>query len=147
MWEKSLSATRFLCNTSDENALSLDKLRDIINGNHCDQLASKLVRHGSKLSGTRPYWNCRQQDLMAYAENLNKGALFFTLSAADLHWWDLHSHMPCFDEYKAADEPARVRLASQSLNENPHIAAWYLHRCFELFKEHVLLDLFNADDF
>ena len=85
MQEKSLSAMCFLCNSSDKNMLSLDKLRNIINGNHCNQLASKLVRYGSKLSGTHLYWNCRQQNLIAYAENLNKGALFFILSAADLH--------------------------------------------------------------
>ena len=41
---------------------------------------------------------------MAYDENIKSGSLFFTLSAVDLHWHDLHSYMPLFDEYKATNK-------------------------------------------
>ena len=41
---------------------------------------------------------------MAYAENIENGFLFFTLSAANLHWYNLQSHMPQFDKYKVADK-------------------------------------------
>jgi ATP-dependent DNA helicase PIF1 len=84
---------------------------------------------------------------MAYAENIENGSLFFTLSAADLHWYDLQSHMPRLDEYEAADEARRHQIASQNLNENLHIAAYWLHRRFNLFKKHVLMDLFDGIDF
>jgi ATP-dependent DNA helicase PIF1 len=51
------------------------------------------------------------------------------------------------DEYEAADEARRHQIASQNLNENPHIAAYWLHRRFNLFKKHVLMDLFDGIDF
>ena len=41
---------------------------------------------------------------MAYTENIKSRSLFFILSAANLHWYDLHSYIPLFDKYKAADK-------------------------------------------
>jgi len=41
---------------------------------------------------------------MAYAENIKSGSLFFTLSATNLYWYNLHSYMPQFNEYKAANK-------------------------------------------
>ena len=82
-----------------------------------------------------------------YAKNINKGSLFFTLSAADLHWYDLQSHMPQFNEYNDAEEAQRHRIAARNLTENPHIAAYWLYRRFELFRENVLMGVFNSDDF
>ena len=41
---------------------------------------------------------------MAYTENIKNGSLFFTLSAADLYWHNLHSHIPQFNEYKATNK-------------------------------------------
>jgi len=147
MRDQALSATRFLCNQSDESRLSLDELNDLIGGNRGEQFLNKIVRHARKIKGTRPYWRQMRNELTAYAENIDKGSLFFTLSAADLQWYDLHAHMPQFNEYKAADETQRYRIASRNLNENPHIAAYWLHRRFDLFKKYVLMDLFDCDDF
>jgi ATP-dependent DNA helicase PIF1 len=104
MREQALSATRFLCGRSDENGLSLDELSNLINGNGGGQLLNKIVRHARNLKGTRPYWRQKRNELTAYAENIKSGSLFFTLSAANLHWHDLHSYMPLFNEYKAANK-------------------------------------------
>ena len=41
---------------------------------------------------------------MAYAENIECGSLFFTLSVANLHWYNLHFYMPQFNKYKAANK-------------------------------------------
>ncbi len=41
---------------------------------------------------------------MVYAENIKSGSLFFTLSTANLHWYNLHFYMPQFNEYKAINE-------------------------------------------
>jgi len=79
---------------------------------------------------------------MVYAENIKSGSLFFTLSAADLHWHDLHSHIPLFNEYKAANKTQRYQIASQNLNNNLHIAAYWLHCHFDLFRNS---DLFGLD--
>jgi len=55
--------------------------------------------------------------------------------------------MPQFNEYKAANKAQRYQIASQNLNNNPHIAAYWLHRRFDLFRKHILIGLFNSTDF
>jgi hypothetical protein len=84
---------------------------------------------------------------MAYPENIENGSLFFMLSTADLNWYDLKSYMPRLDEYEAADEARHHQIASQNLNENPHISAYWLYRHFNLFEKYVLMDLFDGIDF
>jgi len=104
MREQALNATRFLYSRLDKNGLSLDKLSNFINSNRGDQLLNKIVQHIRNLKGTRPYWRQKRNKLIAYAKNIKSGSLFFTLSAANLYWHDLHSHIPLFNEYKAANK-------------------------------------------
>jgi len=102
--EQALSATRFLYSRLDKNGLSLDKLSNLINGNRGGQLLNKIVRHVRNLKGTRPYWRQKRNKLTAYTKNIKSGSLFFILSATNLHWHNLHSYIPLFDEYKAANK-------------------------------------------
>jgi len=55
--------------------------------------------------------------------------------------------MPLFDKYKAANEAQHYWIASQNLNNNPYIAAYWLHCRFNLFRKHMLIGLFNSTDF
>ena len=71
---------------------------------------------------------------MAYARNLDCTNLFFTFSAADMQWFDLQRHMPRFDEYLTGDELVKKRIVRDNLQSQPHIAAGWLFRRFELFK-------------
>ena len=41
---------------------------------------------------------------MAYTKNIKSGSLFFTLSATNLYWHNLHSYMPLFNKYKATNK-------------------------------------------
>jgi len=92
--EQALNATRFLYSRLDKNGLSLNKLGDLINGSRGDQILTKIVQHAQKLKGTRPYWKQKRNELIAYTKNIKSGSLFFTLSAANLHWHDLYSYIP-----------------------------------------------------
>ena len=55
--------------------------------------------------------------------------------------------MPRFNEYKATNKAQRYRIASQNLNNNPHITAYWLYYHFDLFRKHVLIGLFNSTNF
>jgi hypothetical protein len=57
-------------------------------------IANKMIRYGSKLRGTRAYWLAHRQELMDMIRKKGSPDVFFTLSAADLQWPDLHQHMP-----------------------------------------------------
>ena len=67
-------------------------------GDH--QLVSKMMRYGAKIRGTRAYWLARRHELMDMIRTGKSPHAFFTLSAADLQWPDLHQHMP-----KTVEEP------------------------------------------
>lgn len=58
--------------------------------------------------------------------------LFFTLSAADLQWPDLHRHMPSEIEVPPGNESAAKRQRRLALQRNPHLAASYLDERLQL---------------
>ena len=70
--------------------------------------------------------------------------VFFTFSAADLHWPDLHKLMPHGEDSLVSQEPSNYR--QQDLIENPHIAAWFFEKRFKLFLENVLVPKWNLED-
>ena len=92
--EQALNATRFLYSRLDKNSLSLDELSNLINGNRGNQVLNKIAQYIWKLKGTRPYQKQKRNKLIAYAKNIKSRLLFFTLSAADLHQYNLYSYMP-----------------------------------------------------
>jgi ATP-dependent DNA helicase PIF1 len=114
-------------------------------GDH--QVVSKMMRYGAKLRGTRAYWLARRHELMDMIRTRTLPHAFFTLSAADLQWPDLHRHMP-----KTVEEPTNdARLARQrrriALNKNPHIAAAYLDQRLQVFFKHFLVPLLGVEQF
>ena len=82
----------------------MNKLSNIINSNRGGQLLNKIVRHIWNLKGIRPYWRQKRNKLIAYAENIKSGSLFFTLSATNLYWHNLYFYIPLFNKYKAANK-------------------------------------------
>jgi hypothetical protein len=63
-----------------------------------DSLDNKLVEHlmffGSTVRGTRSYWTKCRTKLTDMITQLGFPMLFFTLSATDTKWHDLHNVMP-----------------------------------------------------
>jgi len=104
MKKQALNATRFLYGQLNKNGLSLNKLNNLINSSRGNQVLNKIIQYIWKLKGTRPYWKQKRNKLTAYTKNIKSGSLFFTLSVVNLHWYNLHSYMPLFNEYKAANK-------------------------------------------
>lgn len=61
-----------------------------------ESLLPEIVRQGSKLTGTRPFWRNKGIRLQAQARFLtpSMSPAFVTLSAADMQREDLHRHFP-----------------------------------------------------
>ena len=141
------SATWLTKQLPSEN-ISLAELREMAKRD--DQyLADNIVRAGASLRGTRPYWNKAQRELEAMVLSFGSPSLFFTLSAADMHWRDLYRHAPpsLRVEYEeASTESARAKVASRFLQDNPHIAAEYLDIRFRIFFQEVIKKRFKIGD-
>ena len=109
------------------------------------QLATRVQRQASTLTGTPPYWAARSRELAAMIRQLGTPHAFITHSAADIQWPDLHKHMPGSIP-DGATEAERQRINSRNINENPAIAAeWFYRRWNHFFKE-VLRELFGIQE-
>ena len=120
-------------------------MRDLLAGDVI-HLAARVARLADHLRGTRPYWQARRRELLAMIKDLKCPHVFFTASAADVQWKDLHRFMP---RTVSADttEQERIRIFSANLNENPAIAAYWFQKRWELFFKHVLQKKFKIKDY
>ncbi|KAF7293451.1 ATP-dependent DNA helicase [Mycena indigotica] len=110
-------------------------------------VARKMIRYGAKLRGTRAYWHARRNELTDMIRVKGSPHFFFTLSAADLQWPDLHQHMPpeLPAEATAANEDATKRERRQrrlAVERNPHMAASYLDHRVQIFMKHYVGTMF-----
>ena len=125
--------------------LTAEDIRVMLDEND-QHIANQMIRYGSKLRGTRAYWLARRQELMDMIRTKGSPDVFFTLSAADLQWPDLHRHMPESDDPVNDPHTAR-RTRRAALNGNPHIAATYLNRRVQVFFRSLMVPLLGVRHF
>jgi len=106
-----------------------------------DKLVDHLMYFGSTIHGTRPFWNCCSTKLLDMINQVGCPTLFFTLSAADTKWPDLHAMMP-------STTPAMPQITSkwriQNIIQNLHLTTLYMHHRFTAFNETILQHLLNT---
>ena len=95
------------------------------------QMADRIMRYGEGLRGSRQYWMARRNELSDLIKQIgHQGLVFFTFSAADFHWPELHNLMP---GEKDGDEAETAKQRQQNIVDNPHIAAWFFDERFKEF--------------
>ncbi len=105
-----------------------------------NHLADQVIRFGEGLRGTRQFWMKRRVELMDMIKQLgSQGMIFFTFSAADLHWPELHKLMPHDEDQIEESEQNAAKRRRQDLINNPHIAAWFFENRFKSFLENMLI--------
>lgn len=89
-------------------------------------LLKKMMFYNSNLRGTKAYWHARGQELLAMVRQLGLPTLFFTLSAADMHWPDLYKFLLNSDENpNSLTDATRRKL----IEENPaKLDAFFVER-------------------
>ncbi|XP_059073384.1 uncharacterized protein LOC131874156 [Cryptomeria japonica] len=107
-------------------------------------LADRLMRFGTSLRGTRSYWAKCRAELIDMLHQIGSPTIFFTLSAADMYWPDLHALMP-------GTSPTTPREAQNWRKQNvinyPHIVAHYMHLRHSIFRKEILEKGMNVEDF
>jgi hypothetical protein len=92
-WKVLQEAKVYVKQSLDGEQLIVEEVREIIKKN--SHLADQVIRFGEGLHGTRQFWIRRRLELTDMIKQLgSKGIIFFTFSAADLHWPELHKLMP-----------------------------------------------------
>lgn len=123
-----------------------DYLLELLETGNTEQLSSLIARAANEVPGTRPFWTNRRNQLESMVHTIGCPNLFFTFSAADMQWPDLHRHMPSFGAIQGQSGPETYRARNKDLSNNPHIAAAYLKRRFEVFFEEVIKKKFNVTE-
>jgi hypothetical protein len=112
-------------------------------------LLPQIIRQGSALPGTRPFWRNRGGCLQAQARFLSPemSPVFLTFSAADMQWQDLHRHFPGWADVALADDRTRHTFAWDGVQNNPHIIAEYLVIRLRTFTDRVLRPYLKFTDY
>ena len=122
----------------NEGQLDVSDIKEMIS-NGDKHLADRIMRYGEGLRGTRQFWKARRQELSDMIKQIgHQGLIFFTFSAADFHWPELHKLM------EQEGESAKVR--QKNIIDNPHIATWFFNKRFDEFFQDVLKPLWNIED-
>lgn len=109
------------------------------------KLADQIMRYGEGLRGTRQFWMARRGELSDMIKQIgHQGMIFFTFSAADLHWPELHKLMP--DHGNTNDEAETAKQRQTNIIENPHIATWFFDKRFDTFLRNVLIPRWDLED-
>lgn len=98
--------------------LSVEDIREMIDSNDAERLAQRVSRSAAPIEGSRPFWASKRKDLTAQIRDIGCPSVFFTCSAADVQWPDLHQHMPGYNIAHVNDADS-YKARWKSLNENP----------------------------
>lgn len=139
MRQQASAAARFyVSKASGMNNLTREQLSDALDTD--PGLLSQIMRQGSSLIGTRPYWRNKSNGLLSQARFLSHDTspVFVTFSCADMQWYDLQRHLPQFSEYQTLTDQARQGIVWDNVQNSPHIIAQYLDIRFRAFLQHVI---------
>ena len=124
--------------------ITINELRQCMENTPHSNLADKLMRFGTSLRGTRSYWEKSHAGLIDLLHQIGCPTIFFTLSAADMYWPDLHALM-------LGTMPTNPREAQnwrrQNIIDYPHIVAHYMHLRHSMFRKEILENGMNVKDF
>jgi ATP-dependent DNA helicase PIF1 len=70
--------------------LTMEDIRRKLNSDEKPALLQSIQRVIDWIPGLSPFWRKHRMQLSNMIDQLGSPHLFFTLSAADLHWPDLH---------------------------------------------------------
>ena len=126
-------------NPVDAN-LTTEELRQMVGQMSANHLMNCVQRYVAKIQGTKQYWYQRYQELKALITQKEAPTFFFSFSAADKYWPDLHRLL---QEPNNAIPSARIR----AVIDNPHITdAFFVSRLDE-FCTHWLDCIMDAEFF
>lgn len=113
----------------DDKDLTVEDIREMVEAGDAKGLAQRVSHAGAKLSGSKPFWQSAQKELISQIRSPDTGTphVFFTCSSADIQWPDMHQHMPNNDPDRPEDATS-YQTRMNDLNENPAIAAYYFQK-------------------
>ena len=132
----------FLKQNPGEPHLTMEELREMVKNNNRNLFLNKLSRYVTNITESDAYWYKAKEDLKAIIQHAGPPTFFFTFSAADMHWPELH-----FLFGNERDEGITGSLSEIRRNNvinNPHIVDWFFTERLKKFIKHWLYDSLDA---
>jgi hypothetical protein len=144
--QAAVRARFYVSKASGLKDLTREELTEALLGD--DTLLPQIVRQGSAIPGTRPFWRNKSNSLQALARFLSPrmAPVFITFSTADMQWVDLHRHFPEYSPDILTNDILRKRFIWEGVQSNPHVVAHYLVLRLRAFKKHVLRPFLGYSD-
>ena len=90
----------FLKRNPGEAHYSVEQLQQMAESGSARSLINEISRYSANITGTHSYWHKLRDDLKAIILHAGLPTFFFTFSAVDMHWPELHSL--CHDPIETA---------------------------------------------
>ena len=119
--------------------LTVEEMKTRIGQLSSDQLMKRLQRYAAKIQGSSQYWFQRYLELKALLEQMGPPTFFWTVSAADCHWPELH------DLLTHRSNPPTHSDRIQAIIDQPHLTDWYFTSKLAVFLQYWLYDSLDAD--
>jgi len=115
--------------------LSVGDIKHQLQFDDGEQLAKQLHRLPEILKGSKAFWKKERKLLRSMISQIGCPTFFFTLSAADLSWPELHALLPLDPHEQGITPIESQRRAAHNLKTSPHIVAEFLaHRAIDYMK-------------
>ena len=98
--------------------LSVEELCDMV-GREGETFSNRVLHYAASLQETRQYWFRQRSRFIAMVDTLGLPTIFFTHSAADLHWPELAKRI-------CPDDSSSQSAHNKALQGNPALADWFL---------------------
>jgi hypothetical protein len=136
-------ANVYLRQHPNDATLTLMQLRNMVDKSTSEQLMSRLHKYASKVQGTKQYWYQRSLELKALIHTKGAPTFFWTVSAADTYWPELHINLLPNDHSSCAQMTHSMKI--KAVIDNPHITDWYFTKRLSDLIKHWLYDEMDAE--
>jgi len=138
----------FLRRNEGISNLTVEQLRDIVNnnGDEFQAIIRKMHVYNANILGSNSYFYKKRKELESLIEAKGMPTCWFTLSAADNHWNDLHELI--YDDsitvrdtmYKDMNEKQKLSFRVRIVHEFPHIVDEYFLKRVNSFIQSFFLN-------
>ena len=142
-WRALQEESIFVRQNLNESQLEVNDIQEMIN-NGDKHLADRIMKYGEGLRRSRQFWMARRYELTDMIKQIgHQGLIFFTFSAADFHWPELHKLMNDEGDF---DGEISAKKRQENIMKNPHIATWFFNKRFDKFFNDVLKPCWDLED-
>jgi ATP-dependent DNA helicase PIF1 len=131
--------------------LSVEELKEIVRTkdyNMLREITGRMQMYSSNLLGSDAYFYKNRKQLESLMQQKGMPTLWWTFSAADNHWIDLHALNPkeCEESSNLLNEEQKAKKRRKWVRDNPHIVDSYFHdRVILLLKTYLGKDSLEVD--